>query len=247
MLSSAGRALANTFSRQVRQLSRTSAAAGGHSFVHRDSAENNPDTPFEFTAENLKRCDEIISNYPVGHERAAVMPILDIAQRQHGWLPISAMNKVASLLKMPEMRVYEVATFYTMYNREPVGKYFVQICTTTPCILGGCGSDIILETIKKNLGIEPGQMTKDKMFSLLEVECLGACVNAPMIQINDMYYEDLTPEDTDEILNDLKAGRTPKPGPRSGEGGRFASEPAGGLTSLKGTPTGPGFGVRSDL
>lgn len=247
MLSSVGKAIVGGFSRQIRHLSRTSAAASGQSFVHRDSPTNNPDTPFEFTAENLKRCEELITNYPVGYEVAAVMPILDIAQRQYGWLPISAMNTVADLLKMPKMRVYEVATFYTMYNREPVGKYFVQICTTTPCMLGGCGSDIILETIKKNLGIEPGHMTKDGMFSLLEVECLGACVNAPMIQINDMYYEDLTPEDTNEILNDLKAGKIPTPGPRSGQGGRFASEPAGGLTSLTEPPTGPGFGIRADL
>ncbi|CAL1268255.1 unnamed protein product [Larinioides sclopetarius] len=152
------------------------------------------------------------------------------------------MNYVADYLKMPRMRVYEVATFYTMFNREPTGKYHVQVCTTTPCMLRGAVE--VVERCKKNLGIKVGEMTKDGMFTLSEVECLGACVNAPMIQINDNYYEDLSLEDVDEILNDLKAGRTPKAGPRSG---RLACEPAGGLTSLTEPPPGPGFGVRSDL
>uniref|UniRef100_A0A8C9FH29 NADH:ubiquinone oxidoreductase core subunit V2 n=1 Tax=Pavo cristatus TaxID=9049 RepID=A0A8C9FH29_PAVCR len=114
-----------------------------------DSPENNPDTPFEFTPENKKRIEAIISNYPGGHKSAAVMAVLDLAQRQHGWLPISAMNKVAEILEMPPMRVYEVATFYTMYNRKPVGKYHIQVCTTTPCMLRD--SDSILEAIKKKL------------------------------------------------------------------------------------------------
>lgn len=116
--------------------------------------------PFEFTQENIKRADVIIGNYPEGHQAAAVIPLLDLAQRQHGWLPISAMHKVAEMLDMPKMRVYEVATFYTMFNRKPVGKYFVQICTTTPCILGGVGSDVILKAIEENLGIKPGEMTQ---------------------------------------------------------------------------------------
>jgi len=231
--------------RQVRCLHQSAPAMSDKLFVHRDTPENNPDVPFEFTPENLQRAKAIIDNYPDGHEAAACLPVLDIAQRQNdNWLPISAMHKVAELLGMSRMRVYEVATFYTMFNREPVGKYFVQICTTTPCILGGCGSDVILETIQKNLGVKPGQTTKDKMFTLLEVECLGACVNAPMVQINDNYYEDLTPKDMEEILNDLKAGKTPKAGPRNG---RFASEPLTGLTSLIEPPKGPGFGVRDDL
>jgi len=212
--------------------------------VHRDTPENNPDIPFELTPENLKRAQALIKNYPEGHQAAACLPILDIAQRQHGWLPISAMNCVAKLLDMPEMRVYEVATFYTMFNRNPVGKHFIQICTTTPCVYGGVGSDVILDAIKKNLGIEVGETTPDKMFTLIEVECLGACVNAPMVQINDDYYEDLTVKDMNEILDDIKAGRKPAAGPRSG---RFASEPLGGLTSLTEPPTGPGFGCRADL
>nr|XP_009665429.1 PREDICTED: NADH dehydrogenase [ubiquinone] flavoprotein 2, mitochondrial [Struthio camelus australis] len=229
--------------RQIRHLHRTAVCnASGALFVHRDSPENNPDTPFEFTPENQKRIEAIVNNYPGGHKSAAVMAVLDLAQRQHGWLPISAMNKVAEILEMPRMRVYEVATFYTMYNRKPVGKYHIQVCTTTPCMLRD--SDSILEAIKKKLGIKVGETTPDKLFTLIEVECLGACVNAPMVQINDNYYEDLTPKDIEDIIDDLKAGRVPKPGPRSG---RFSCEPAGGLTSLTEPPKGPGFGVRADL
>jgi len=232
----------------VRRL-QTSALALSHDtlFVHRDTPENNPDVPFKFTPENLKRMESIITNYPKGYESAAVMPVLDLAQRQHGWLPISAMHYVADMLKMPRMRVYEVATFYTMYKREPVGKYHLQLCTTTPCMLGGCGSTLILDALKKKLGIKVGETTKDKLFTLSEAECLGACVNAPMIQINDTYYEDLTVEDMDRIIDELKAGKTPPAGPQSGQGGRFASEPSGGLTSLTEPPYGPGFRCRSDL
>jgi len=212
-------------------------------FVHRDSPENNPDLPFEFTPENQKRCEAIMANYPEGHKRAAVIPLLDLAQRQFGgWLPIAAMHKVAEILNMPKMRVYEVATFYTMYNRNPMGKYHIQICTTTPCWLRN--SDEIMQAIKSNLNIQVGQTTKDKLFTLSEVECLGACVNAPMVQINDDYYEDLTAKDMNEILDDLKNGKQPRPGPRNG---RFSCEPHGGLTSLTEEPYGPGFKVRSDL
>ncbi|KAK7114821.1 NADH dehydrogenase [ubiquinone] flavoprotein 2, mitochondrial-like [Littorina saxatilis] len=247
MFSSVGRSLLTVARQQVRSLHRTTPACSDKLFVHRDSPENNPDTPFKFTPQNLKTCDVIIKNYPEGHEAAAVIPILDLAQRQHGWLPISAMHAVADLLKMPRMRVYEVATFYTMFNREPVGKYFVQICTTTPCMLGGVGSDVILDAIKENLGIGCGQTTGDGQFTLLEVECLGACVNAPMVQINDDYFEDLTVNDMHKILNDIKAGKKPKPGPQSGQDHRFACEPKGGLTSLNTPPTGPGFACRADL
>uniref|UniRef100_A0ABM0GZU9 NADH dehydrogenase [ubiquinone] flavoprotein 2, mitochondrial-like n=1 Tax=Saccoglossus kowalevskii TaxID=10224 RepID=A0ABM0GZU9_SACKO len=178
---------------------------------HRDTPENNPGTPFKFTPENLKRVKDIIGNYPEGHQAAAVIPVLDLAQRQHGWLPISAMHEVAGILEMSKIRVYEVATFYTMFNREPVGKYHIQICTTTPCMLRD--SDGILDVIKNKLGIGVGETTKDNMFTLGEVECLGACVNAPMVQINDNYYEDLTTKDMEEIIDDLKANRTPKAGP----------------------------------
>ncbi|KAI5092802.1 NADH dehydrogenase [ubiquinone] flavoprotein 2, mitochondrial, partial [Silurus meridionalis] len=211
-------------------------------FQHRDTSENNPNTPFEFTPENLKRIEAIIKNYPEGHKQAATIPVLDLAQRQHGWLPISAMNKVAEILDISPMRVYEVATFYTMFNRQPLGKYHVQVCTTTPCML--CDSDSILQAIQNKLGIKVGETTADGLFTLVEVECLGACVNAPMVQINDNYYEDLKPSDIEHIIDELKAGRVPSPGPRSG---RFSCEPAGGLTSLTGPPPGPGFGVRPDL
>ncbi|KAK7500331.1 hypothetical protein BaRGS_00008554 [Batillaria attramentaria] len=247
MLASLGRRLVSATCQQVRSLHRTVPACSDKLFVHRDTPENNPDTPFEFTQENLARCEVIIKNYPEGHQAAAVIPILDLAQRQHGWLPISAMHKVADMLKMPYMRVYEVATFYTMFNREPVGKFFVQICTTTPCMLGGVGSDAILAAIQRILGIKVGETTKDGMFTLAEVECLGACVNAPMVQINDDYYEDLTVPDIERILTYLKEGKKPKPGPQGGQGNRFASEPKTGLTSLTTPPTGPGFGVRKDL
>jgi len=233
---------------QIRSFQAT-ASLGSHDtlFVHRDTPENNPDVPFEFTPENTKRALAIIENYPKGHEAAAVMPVLDLAQRQHGWLPISAMHYVADFLKLPRMRVYEVATFYTMYKRQPVGKYHLQLCTTTPCMLGGCGSTVILDAIKRKLGIEVGETTKDNLFTLNEVECLGACVNAPMVQINDTYYEDLTVDDMNKILDDLKAGKIPPAGPQSGQGGRFSSEPAGGLTSLTEPPYGPGFKCRTDL
>ncbi|MCL4164687.1 UNVERIFIED_CONTAM: hypothetical protein GTU68_016142, partial [Idotea baltica] len=148
------------------------------------------DTKFEFTPENLKRADAIISIYPTGHKKAAVIPLLDLAQRQNGgWLPLNAMHKVADLLEMPRMRVYEVATFYTMFMRNPVGKFHLQVCTTTPCWLRG--SDDVMKAVKAKLGIENGQTTKDGLFTLSEVECLGACVNAPMIQINDDYYVSL--------------------------------------------------------
>uniref|UniRef100_A0A4W6FQF4 NADH dehydrogenase [ubiquinone] flavoprotein 2, mitochondrial n=2 Tax=Lates calcarifer TaxID=8187 RepID=A0A4W6FQF4_LATCA len=242
-LSAAVRSAVSQTARQVRSLHRSAARAGaGGIFVHRDTPDNNPDTPFEFTEENKKRIEAIISMYPEGHKQAATIPVLDLAQRQHGWLPISAMNKVAEVLDVAPMRVYEVATFYTMFLRQPVGKYFIQICTTTPCML--CNSDSILEAIQNKLGIKVGETTPDKLFTLIEVECLGACVNAPMVQINDNYYEDLTPKDIEDIIDELKAGRVPPPGPRSG---RFSCEPAGGLTSLTEPPKGPGFGVRADL
>lgn len=226
----------------ARNLQTTYCALSDSLFVHRDTKDNNPDVHFEFTPENLKRAEAIMAIYPEGHKKAAVIPLLDLAQRQHEWLPITAMHKVAEILDMPKMRVYEVATFYTMFNRNPTGKYHIQVCTTTPCWLRG--SDDIMNCIKKKLNIKPGEMSADGLFSLSEVECLGACVNAPMIQVNDDYFEDLTVKDTEEILEDLKNDRVPKAGPRSG---RFAAEPIGGLTSLKGEPPGPGFGVRSDL
>ena len=210
--------------------------------VHRDNEHNNPDTPFQFTPENMKKIEVLVQNFPDGHKAAALLPVLDLAQRQHGWVPISAMHEVARVLEVPRMRVYEVATFYTMYNREPVGEYFVQVCGTTPCMLRG--AETIIESICKKLDVKPGQTTKDGIFTIKEVECLGACVNAPMVQINDDYYEDLTPADMDEIIEDIKASKRPLPGPRSG---RLASEPIKKQTSLTEPPKGPGFGCQPGL
>ncbi|TPX62503.1 hypothetical protein SpCBS45565_g06994 [Spizellomyces sp. 'palustris'] len=226
----------------VRTISNTSLARSDALFVHRDSTDNNATIPFEFTPENLKRAKEIIKKYPPQYKKAATIPLLDLAQRQNGWTSISTMNYVANLLEVPPMRVYEVATFYTMFTRQPVGKYFLQLCTTTPCQL--CGSDSILETIQNHLGIKPGQTTDDKLFTLVEVECAGACVNAPVLAVNDDYYEDLTSETTIKILDELKKGKVPKAGPQSG---RQNCEPHGELTTLRGEPTGPGFRVRADL
>ncbi|XP_058118391.1 NADH dehydrogenase [ubiquinone] flavoprotein 2, mitochondrial [Anopheles ziemanni] len=226
----------------TRPLSTSAVKMSDNLFVHRDSPEDNPNIPFDFTAENQKETEAILNIYPEGHKRGAMIPLLDLAQRQHGWLPISAMHKVADILGLPHMRVYEVATFYTMFMRKPTGKYHIQVCTTTPCWL--CGSDEVLEACKKNLGIGVGETTKDGKFTISEVECLGACVNAPMLAVNDDYYEDLSVADTEEILSSLKKGQQPRPGPRNG---RFASEPVGGLTSLTEEPKGPGFGLQAGL
>lgn len=239
---SLARLSANIFRQNVRSLSSTQKLNHDSLFVHRDSKEDNLDVKFEFSSDNKKRAEAIVSIYPEGHERAAVIPLLDLAQRQHGWLPISAMHHVADFLNLPKMRVYEVATFYTMFIRKPIGKYHLQLCTTTPCWLRD--SDSILEVIKKKCNIDVGETSDDGLFTLSEVECLGACVNAPMIQINDDYFEDLKPEDMEKIIDELRAGKKPLPGPRNG---RFASEPVSGLTSLTGEPHRPGFQVRSDL
>lgn len=204
----------------------TSAAARSETlFVHRDTPYNNPAIPFEFDEKHLKLAQEVVSRYPPQYKKAAVIPVLDLAQRQNdNWLPISAMNYVADFLEMPAMRVYEVATFYTMFNRSPVGKYFVQVCTTTPCMLGGCGSTKVLEAIMDHLKIGTGETTPDKKFTLIEVECLGACANAPMVQINDGYYEDLTPETVVKLLDALARGEEPNVGPQ--EVDRLNSAPA---------------------
>ncbi|KAF2027226.1 hypothetical protein EK21DRAFT_102662 [Setomelanomma holmii] len=170
--------------------------------VHRDTPENNAKIPFKFTAQNEELIKEILSRYPSQYKKAAVMPLLDLGQRQHGFTSISVMNEVARLLEMPPMRVYEVATFYTMYNRNPTGKFHVQVCTTTPCMLRD--SDAVMKACEDTLGVHHGQTTKDGLFTMTEVECLGACANAPMVQINDDYYEDLTYESTVSLLKALK-------------------------------------------
>ncbi|HCI47532.1 MAG TPA: NADH-quinone oxidoreductase subunit NuoE [Rhodospirillaceae bacterium] len=184
---------------------------------------------FEFTPENQEKIKEIISRYPEGRQQSAVMPLLDLAQRQHdNWIPTAAMVKIAEILDMPEIRVFEVATFYTMYNLAPVGKYLLQFCTTTPCML--CGSDDILDGVKKKLGVGVEETTEDGLFTIKEVECLGACVNAPMVQINDDYYEDLTPELMEQLLDKLAKGDEVKVGSQQGRTGSMA---ASGPTTLK--------------
>lgn len=212
--------------------------------VHRDHDLDNPNLPFEFTPDNLKRADEIIAKYPPQYKKGACMPLLDLGQRQLGFTSISVMNYVAKLLDMPPMRVYEVATFYTMYNRKPMGKYNIQVCTTTPCQL--CGSDEIMEAVTSHLNIKPGQTTDDGLFTLQEVECLGACVNAPMLALNDDYHEDLTGSKTIDLLKQLQAGKElTKIGPVSG---RESCEPFSGAKVLfADEPTDIRKFTRSDL
>lgn len=161
---------------------------------------------FVFTPENQSKIESIIKKYPKGREASAILPLLDLAQRQSGgWLPQAAIEAVASFLKMPIIRAYEVATFYSMFNLKPVGKHHIQLCRTAPCWLRG--SSDIQSVCESHLGIKSGQVTSDGKFSLVEVECLGACVNAPVVQINDDYYEDLTPESMITVLKDLAAGK----------------------------------------
>lgn len=194
------------------------------------TAATNADQPesFEFSPESMDAAKAEIAKYPEGRQQSAVMPLLDIAQRQHdGWLPRAAMDYVADLLEMPKIGVYEVATFYTMYNLAPIGKHHVQVCTNLPCWLRG--SDDVVSACKRVLGVEFGETTEDGMFTLSEVECLGACVNAPMVQIGDDYYEDLDAGAAETILTELRVGKTPAAGPRNG---RHSCEPSSGLTSL---------------
>ena len=183
---------------------------------------------FAFTPENQEQAQAIIAKYPPGRQASAVMPLLDLAQRQHGWLPRAAVEHVADILTMPSIRVWEVATFYTMYNLRPVGKYLLQVCTTTPCWLAG--SEDVVAACRRKLGIDWGGSTPDGRFTLLEVECLGACVNAPMMAINDDYYEDLDGPLTEVLLDSLMRDDVPKPGSQIG---RKSSEPVTGPTTLQ--------------
>jgi NADH-quinone oxidoreductase E subunit len=193
--------------------------------LHRKQELTQP-VQFAFTADRLAQAQEIIARYPAGRQQSAVMPLLMLAQQQHdNWLPTAAMDYIANMLGMAPIRVYEVASFYTMYNLQPMGKHHLQVCTTTPCWLRG--SDQVMHAWEKKLGIKHGETTADGQFTLTEVECLGACVNAPMMQVttaggDDVYFEDLTPEITERLLDDLKRGAKPQPGPQSG---RKSSEP----------------------
>ncbi len=189
-------------------------------------AEVQPDS-FDFTPENRAWIDRQIKKYPAGRQASAVMALLRRAQQQHqGWIPKPAIEKVADILEMPYIRVLEIATFYTMYNLSPVGTFFVQFCGTTPCVLRGAPD--IRAVLERRVG-PMNVVSSDGKFSWLEVECLGACCNAPMVQINDDYYEDLTPENFGTLLDDLAAGRPVRTGSQTG---RRTSEPVGGLTSL---------------
>ena len=190
-------------------------------------ADNQPDS-FAFTRENEVEIKRIVAKYPKGRQASAVMPLLDLAQRQHdNWIPMKAIELIAKKLDMAEIRVLEVATFYTMFNLKPVGKYFLQACTTTPCWLRG--SDNMMRCIKDRYGISSGETSECGRFTLLEVECLGACVNAPILQVNDDFYEDLDYASTGALLDSLEAD---EPLPVGSVTGRLGSESATGATSL---------------
>jgi NADH-quinone oxidoreductase E subunit len=176
---------------------------------------------FAFTPENMEKVKGFIANYPPGRQASAVISVLDLAQRQQGWLPRVAMNEVARILDMAPIRVYEIATFYTMFQLKPKGKYLLQVCTTTPCWLRG--SDAIMKACTA--------AADGTTFSVQEVECLGGCVNAPIVQINDDFYEDLDEASLKKVLDALKRGETPKPGPQVD---RQTSAPEGGALTLKG-------------
>ncbi|MDG1859260.1 MAG: NADH-quinone oxidoreductase subunit NuoE, partial [Emcibacteraceae bacterium] len=184
---------------------------------------------FEFNAENIEWTKSQLAKYPDNRKQSCVMPFLTRAQEQnHGWVSIPVMEYVAEFLEMPYIRVHEVATFYSMYNLKPVGKHVIEVCTTTPCWLRG--SDDVVNACKTELGIGFGETTDDGEYTLLEVECAGACVNAPVIAYKEEYYEDLDDASTRNFIRDLKAGKELKPGPQNG---RFKSCPLGGPTSLK--------------
>jgi NADH-quinone oxidoreductase E subunit len=179
--------------------------------------------------ENLERARAHIAKYPPGRQASAVLALLDLAQRQNGgWLPRAAMDYVADMLGMAPIHVYEAATFYTMFHLRPVGRYLLQACTTTPCWLRG--SDEVVAACARKLGIGPGETTADGLFTLVEVECLGACVNAPILQVNDDYYEDLDGSTTEALLDAFREGRRPPPGSVIG---RRGSEPRGEPTTLQ--------------
>src|SRR6185295_1810384 len=190
-----------------------------------------PEQPasFAFTPENQKWAEAQIKKYPEGRQASAVVPILWRAQEQQGGYVTEPMIRViATMLGMSAIRVLEIATFYTMFNLKPVGKHLIQVCTTTPCWLRG--SDTVVAACKKSIAMIPETVSSDGMFSWMEVECLGACVNAPVVQIGDDYYEDLDGSRMESILSDLRAGRKPKPGSQIG---RQTSAPEGGPLTLK--------------
>jgi len=183
---------------------------------------------FEFNPASLEAAKSIIVKYPKNKQQSAVMALLYIAQKQNSnWIPLAAMKYIGKFLDMPYIKVYEVATFYTMYNLAPVGKYFIQVCTTTPCMIRGAYK--LVEACKEKISENENELSKDQSSSWMEVECLGACVNAPMLQINDDYYEDLDKEKTLKILDKILTGETPKPGSYRG---RINNEPENNRKTL---------------
>ena len=193
----------------------------------RRPAKDQPES-FEFNASSLEAANIIVAKYPEGKQQSAVMALLYIAQKQNNnWIPLVAMKYIAKFLSMPYIKVYEVATFYSMYNLSPVGKYFFQICTTTPCMIRGAYD--LVNSCKEKISDKENQLSKDKTCSWMEVECLGACINAPMMQINDDYYEDLDKEKTIEIFDKILNGDDPKPGSYRG---RLNTEPENNRKTL---------------
>jgi len=172
--------------------------------------DKQPDS-FEFSDKNLKVAEDILKKYPEKRKKSAVMPLLYLAQRQNeNWIPLAAMKYIAKYLSIPYISVYEVATFYTMYNLSPVGKYFIQVCTTSPCLIRG--ADKLVKVCKEKISFNEREISKNKKCSWMEVECLGACVNAPMMQVNEDYYEDLDEKNTREIIESLLNDKPLKPG-----------------------------------
>ena len=184
---------------------------------------------FAFNAANAEWVKAQIAKYPPGRQASAVIPLLWKGQEQEGWVTHPMIEEIAKLLSMPFIRVLEVATFYTMFNLQPVGTWLVQVCTTSPCWLRG--SDAVVEACKKHIHPHPHTVSADGKFSWMEVECLGACVNAPMLQVGSDFYEDLDGPLTEKLIADFRAGKPPKPGPQNGR--RVSSEPEGGALSLK--------------
>ena len=183
---------------------------------------------FTFNAGNLSKAKEILKIYPKNYKESSIMPLLSIAQYQNdGWLPKKAIEYVSKFLNVPEIKVLEIATFYSMYNLSPVGKYYVQVCTTTPCMIRGANK--LVEACKEKISDNENELSNDKSCSWMEVECLGACVNAPMMQINDDYYEDLDKQKTLEILDKILNGETPRPGSYRG---RVNNEPENNRKTL---------------
>ena len=183
---------------------------------------------FKFSNENLKKAEEILKKYPEKNKKSAVMPFLYLAQTQNNnWIPLAAIKYISKYLSMPYISVYEVATFYSMFNLSPVGKYFIQVCTTTPCMIRG--ADKIVKVCKEKISDKENQISKNGECSWTEVECLGACVNAPMMQINNDYYEDLDIKQSEKIIDEVLMGKKPKPGSYRG---RINSEPENNRKTL---------------